>query len=337
MQFQRMIEVTRGDHVESIHDGAAVICDGAGRIVAQWGAPEQAIYPRSAAKMIQALPLITSGAADKAALSPRHLALACASHSGAPTHTSQVSDWLSALDLSEPDLRCGAHLPLGEAEQRALLRDDHSPGQLHNNCSGKHAGFLTLNRHLGAGPEYIEPDHPVQVAVEDAIASTTQEPTQGWAPDGCSAPNFRSSLHGIARAMAFFATAQDRDDTTSKAAQRLRDAMITHPDLVAGEGRACTALMRACKGGAALKTGAEGVYVAMLPQLGWGVALKIADGSTRAAECAVAAILSATGTLPAGSQADAWIARAVRNCRQVYTGQIRPAPGFAADLERLTA
>ncbi len=294
----QLVEIWRGDFAESAHSGHAVICDAAGQLVAAWGDRETVILPRSACKMIQALPLVESGAADAAGLTARHLALACASHRGAPIHSDAVRGWLADLRLSDAALRCGPEEPRDIAARDALIRSGAPVEQLHNNCSGKHTGFLTLTRHLGAGPEYIDPAHPVQMAVREAFEDMTGAASPGFAIDGCSAPNFSTTLHGLARAMARFAVADpDTGSARDRAAARLRQAMIAHPEMVSGEGGACTRLMRAAGGRAALKTGAEGVFTAILADLGLGIAVKIADGATRAAETTVAALLVRLGVL----------------------------------------
>lgn len=325
---QEMIEIWRGGRVESRHAGHAVICDARAGIVAAWGDPELVIWPRSSCKMIQALPLVESGAAR--GLEDALLALACASHQGAAIHTGAVADWLAAMGLGEADLRCGAHEPADRAARDALIRAGRAPGQIHNNCSGKHAGFLATARHLRAGPEYLALDHPVQRAVRAAFEELTGAAGFGHAIDGCSAPNFATTLSGLARAMAYFATAREGNGARSAAAARLVDAMSRHPSMVAGEGRACTELMRAAGGRAAFKTGAEGVYVAILPAQGLGVALKITDGATRAAEAALAAILVRQGVLDRGHPAvRARLGAALHNWRGVRVGEIAAAPGFA--------
>ena len=325
-----MAEATRDPFVESRHLGAAVIAGPEG-VRHAWGDPARVILPRSAVKMIQALPLVTSGAADGAGLGPEHLALACASHQGAEMHTRRVADWLAALGLSETDLRCGPQWPNDRAARDALIRAEAAPSQLYNNCSGKHAGMLTLARHLGAGPEYHRPDHPVQVACREAFEAVTGAPSPGYGIDGCALPNFAGRLDGIAQAMAWFATAQTRDDPQSRAAARLVAAMTAHPELVAGEGRACTDLMRAGGGRVAVKTGAEGVFTAILPEAGLGVALKIADGATRAADCAVTALLVRLGALSAEDPiVAARLEAPVRNRRGDTVGHIRPAPELRA-------
>ncbi len=326
-----MVEVWRGGRVESAHAGHAVVCDGSGAVVAAWGDPDVAVYPRSSCKMVQALPLVESGAA--AGLDDRHLALACASHQGATLHTGLVADWLAGLGLGEGDLRCGAHAPKDPAAAEALIRAGAAPCQLHNNCSGKHAGFLTLARHLRAGPEYLEIDHPVQQAVRAAFEEVTGAPSPGYGIDGCSAPNHVTTLTGLARAMAAFAGADPAGDARARAMVRLRGAMMRHPDLVAGDGRACTEVMLALAGRGAVKTGAEAVFVAILPGArpgqGLGLALKVADGATRAAEAALVALLVHLGRLDAAHPAALRRLNApIRNWRGIETGQIATAPGF---------
>lgn len=322
-------EVWRADLLESVHNGHAVICNAAGEIVESWGDPKAVIYPRSSAKMLQALPLLTSGAAAQAGLTSEQLALACASHNGALTHTDRVSAWLSDLGLSDQDLRCGPQLPDDLPARNALIKSDSSPCQWHNNCSGKHAGFLTLSQHLGAGSEYIDPDHPVQLACKEAFETATQEDSPGFGIDGCSAPNFSTTVHGLARAMAGFASAGERGDTLSRASVTLTDAMMAHPELVAGEGRACTRLMRALGGTGAVKTGAEGVFVAILPRAQLGIALKVADGATRASECAITALLVRIGALAADDPVvQQLMTPPLLNRRDVNCGQIRPAAGL---------
>jgi len=321
-----MAEIWRGDFLESIHTGHAVICDASGDIVQAWGDPDQVILPRSASKMIQALPLIESGAAAAAGLSMDQLALSCASHNSAAIHTDRVAAWLAALGLTDDDMRCGAHDPKDIEARNALIRAGQKPCQMHNNCSGKHSGFLTLNKHIGGGPEYIDPSHAVQTAVLEAFEDVTNETSPGFGIDGCSAPNHATTMHGFARAMAFFAAASDDGASVREhAAATLVQAMTTFPELVAGEGRACTELMRAMQGRVALKTGAEAVYIAIIPELKLGVALKIADGTTRAAECAIAAILVKLGVLEPNHPATLKRMNApITNCNELTTGYIRP-------------
>jgi L-asparaginase II len=325
-----MLDVWRGGLLENTHLGHAVICDVKG-LVKVWGNADAVIFPRSSAKMIQALPLIETGAAAARGLSDAHLALACASHEGAALHVGMAGRWLADLGLGEADLRCGAHDPDNRAERNRLIRAGETPCQLHNNCSGKHSGFLTVTRHLKAGPEYVEIDHPLQQAILAATEEVTGETAAGWGIDGCSAPNFAMTLGGLARAMATFAAAREGNGQRESAMHRLTTAMAAFPELVSGEGRACTELMRALAGRVAIKGGADGVYVAIVPEKGLGIALKIIDGNPRAKKAAITALLSWIGVLDAAHpEAVKRMASVQRNWRGLETGFLRMAEGFPA-------
>lgn len=324
-----MVEIHRGGFVESRHSGHAVVCDTTGDVVQAWGDPDEVILPRSAAKMLQALPLVASGAARAAGLGTQQLALACASHQGAALHVGKVGAWLERLGLAEADLLCGPQPSRDKDLRFAMIRAGQRPGSLHNNCSGKHTGFLTLARHLGTGLDYVAPDHPVQRACRAHFEEMTGAPSPGFGIDGCSAPNFATTVAGLARAMARMAGAAGRAGAAEQASAALVEAMIAHPGLVAGEGRACTLLMQAAQEPVAIKTGAEGVFVAILPRRGLGLALKIADGATRASDSAVAALLVRLGVLDAGHPDVArFLNPPLRNWDGQMTGEIRVAPGF---------
>ena len=329
MKSQIMCEIWRGSYLESVHTGMAVICDKDGEISHQWGDPNALILPRSSAKMMQAIPLIISGAEKKFSIGEDLLALACASHNAAEIHLSRVLGWLSHLGFSETDLRCGTQPSKDPYVKKQMLEKGLSPCQIHNNCSGKHAGFLSVSRHLNAGPEYTDPDHPVQLMVMDVFQELTQNKVDGITIDGCSAPNPAIPLYSLAKAMSWFATAHKRDDQLSKAALKLRNAMVNYPELVAGELRACTNLMKACEKKAILKTGAEGVFVAILPELEKGIALKIFDGGTRASECAIASLLIQLGVLnPNHPTALAYTHAPILNWRKIQTGMMKASNSF---------
>lgn len=290
------------------------------------------ILPRSSCKMIQALPLIESGAAEAFGLSEAQLALSCASHNGAAIHTDMVTEWLGGLGIDpEAALRCGPQMPNDRDARTDLIKTDASPCQIHNNCSGKHSGFLTLSRHLGAGPDYVDPDHPVQRAVKAAFEEVTGEDSPDFAIDGCSAPNFATTVTGLARAMGRFAAATSDGDARDRAMHRLTRAMAAHPVLVAGEGRSCTALMRAMAGRASVKTGAEAVFVAIIPERRMGIALKIEDGAARGSEAAIARLLTGLGVLdPAHPAAMAYTHGPIRNRRDMVTGDYRLSGSLAS-------
>ncbi|MGI9391449.1 MAG: asparaginase [Boseongicola sp.] len=324
-----MVEVIRGDFVESVHFGHAVISRADGRKIETWGDPDIVTLPRSSAKMIQALPLLESGAG--ADLTTQHLALACASHSGERRHVDKVSKWLSNIGLDESALKCGPQTSSDEELAAEMIRADEPVTRIFNNCSGKHTGFLTLAKHLKAGPDYVDPDHPVQLAVREAFESVTDAPSPGYGIDGCSAPNFATTLSGLARAMAVFADARENGSSRENAAARLRDAMMEHPELVAGKDRACSNLMSSAIEPLAVKTGAEGVYVAILPKQGLGVALKISDGATRASEAAMTALLVKLGALnPNHPMVSRYLDCPILNRDGLVTGAIRPDSGLIA-------
>ncbi|HYM18240.1 MAG TPA: asparaginase [Micropepsaceae bacterium] len=319
-----LVEVTRGPLVESVHRGAAAVSDAKGRLRVKIGDVEHPIFPRSALKPIQAVPLIESGAAGAYSLSDEEIALAAASHSGEKMHTERVARWLARIRCSVADLACGPQRPGHEPTANAMIVSGEKWTPIHNNCSGKHTGFLTLARGLGAPvADYQTIDHPTQRAVEATLSDMAglSRPLP-WGVDGCTVPNFAVPLAALARAMAQFADPSELSPSRAQACARIIRAMMDHPDLVAGTGRPCTALMRQSEG-IAIKTGAEGVFVAALPRLGLGVALKIDDGAPRASETAIAALLIALGALP-DEGAVALLARApVLNTRGVRIGERR--------------
>jgi len=319
-----LVEVTRGPLTESVHRGAFAVADAKGALRLHAGDVERPIFPRSALKPVQAVPLIESGAADAFGVTDEEIALAAASHSGEPMHTARVLAWQARIGCSVADLACGPHRPVHEPTAAEMIARHERPTPLHNNCSGKHTGFMTLARHLGApvaGYQLI--DHPAQRLVEKTLkemAGLTGELPYGV--DGCTVPNFALPLEALARAMAQFADTTALTPNRRAAADRVVRAMTANPELVAGTGRACTQLMRQ-SGRIVVKTGAEGVYVAILPELGLGAALKIDDGASRASEAAIAGLLIALGALPDNGAA-AQLARApVPNTRGVAIGERR--------------
>jgi L-asparaginase II len=324
-----LVEVTRGALVESIHRGSIAIADAEGALRFALGDVETPVYPRSALKPIQALVLVESGAAEAFGVSDEEVALACASHSGEPMHTERVAAWLARIGCSESDLACGPQAPRYEPALEGMLRRADKPTRIHNNCSGKHTGFLTVARYWNvATAGYERVDHPVQQAVATSLRAHSGVDKLPWGVDGCAAPNFALPLGGFARALAKLAGGR-----TAGAARILR-SMIAHPELVGGTGRACTVMMRAAGGRAAVKTGAEGVYAGIVPERGLGIALKIDDGATRAAEMTIAAILDKLGLL--GDGAREFLHAPVLNTRGASVGERRPAPALLqADLASL--
>jgi L-asparaginase II len=330
-EFPVLVEVTRGAMVESCHRGAAVVVDAKGGIVMAWGNVETPIYARSAAKPLQALALVETGAADAFALGPRELALACGSHHGEPPHVAAVASWLARIGLGAEDLECGAHLPLNQDAADALRGRGMSPSALHNNCSGKHSGFLTTAKFLGEPTEgYVGAAHPVQQRVERIIGEMAGLDL-AHAPhgtDGCGIPVVGLPLAALARAMARMADTCGLPPERADASRRLLDAMAAEPLMVSGSTGFATALLRLAGGKVRAKPGAEGVYAASLPRLGLGVALKIEDGAGRAGDAALVAILARLGVLDAAEMealADARKAT-VRSIAGSAVGEVRAGP-----------
>jgi L-asparaginase II len=328
-----LVEITRGAAVESRHRGAAAAMEAGGRLLQAWGEVDRPVYARSAAKPLQALPLLETGAASRFGLSEMEIALACASHSGEVGQTSAVAQWLDRLGLSVRDLECGAHAPMDETASRGLVRAGEAPSALHNNCSGKHTGFLTTALHQGeptAG--YIRPDHPVQRRVTAALGEMGDfDPARApWGVDGCGIPVIGLSLRSLALGAARMAMPESLSPGRAEASRRIVAAMIRHPEMVGGRGRFDTVAMTAGKGAFATKTGAEGVYLAIVPSRKIGIALKIDDGAGRAAEVAMANLLDRLGALDEEARRGltAFLEAPLRNWAGFQTGVIRMAPGW---------
>ena len=299
-----LAQALRGGITESFHRGALAIVDGDGSVHTALGDVERAIFARSAIKVLQALPLVESGAADALALSDEELALACASHGGEARHTSTSASMLAKAGVDAVALECGAHWPYFEAATHALVREGAKPSALHNNCSGKHAGFVCLGCHMHQGKTdlrgflggYVKPEHPVMREVTAAVQAATgydlTRTAQGV--DGCSIPTFAVPLRHLAHAFARVATGVGLSAGHARAARRLRQAVARAPLFVAGTGRFDSRVMAQFGARVFCKVGAEGVYCAALPELGLGVAIKMDDGNTaRGAEVVMAAVIEA--------------------------------------------
>ena len=329
-----LVEATRGSVVESRHRGALAVVDARGGVVLALGDVDQPVFPRSAVKALQALPLVEGGAADRYGLSDAELALACSSHSGEPAHAIGAAAMLEKAGRAPSCLECGAHWPMNEAAARALAAQGETPTALHNNCSGKHAGFVCLACDRDVDPAgYVRSDHPVQRAVKAAMEEVTgvrlDKSLRGV--DGCSIPTYATPIVALARGFARFGTGEGLPATRAQAAARLRKAVAAHPFMVAGSGRFDTRLMTLLGDHAFAKTGAEGVYCAALPGQGLGSALKCDDGQGRAAEVMLAAL--ARRFLPLdGEEAaalDDMVTPTLRNWRGTEVGRLRPAGPLA--------
>lgn len=289
-----IVEITRGERVESHHQVDVVVTDASGSVVSAWGEPERPIFPRSAIKGLQALPLIESGAADAYGFEPHHLSLACSSHHAEPMHVKAAGEMLDQAGLDANCLECGAQPPFDLEEVRELARKDVDAGQIHNTCSGKHSGFLAVAGHQHMNTSgYVRIDHPLQKEIAGALENVTGVPhrSENHAIDGCSIPTYAIPLKNLSTAFAKFGVGEGGTSLRSSAMLRLRDACLMHPEMVSGTTGACTKLMQALGNRAFAKYGAEGVYIASLPEHGYGIALKVRDGAPRAAEVAIANIV----------------------------------------------
>jgi L-asparaginase II len=325
-----LVEVTRGGLTESRHRGALAVVDADGATVLSLGDVAAAVYPRSAVKPLQALPLIESGAADRFGFGDEELALACASHGGEPAHVAVAQRMLARAGLDVGALECGTHWPTHQGSAQALARSGGAPSALHNNCSGKHAGFLCVACAAGVDHRgYVSAAHPVQREVKAAIESLA---AVGLAEDrcgidGCAIPTYAVPLDRLAHAFARFGSGCGMAPERAKAAARLRAACAAQPWHVAGTGRFCTEIMRAFGARVLVKTGAEGVFCGALPAQGLGIALKCDDGSKRASEVTMAAALARL--LPLSDDERAWLNSFVRptlrNWNDIDVGSLRPS------------
>ena len=287
-----LVEVTRGSITESRHRGHVVAVDGDGRIVAQLGAPETVTYLRSSAKPLQAVPLVSTGAAERFNFTPQDIAVACGSHSGEPLHEATVAAMLAKIGLGAGALKCGVHEPFDKETALELRRRGEEPRVLQNNCSGKHTGMLALALHLGGATEtYDQPDNPAQLAIARTVEQFSGVPLEEIAVgvDGCGVPVFGVSVRAMALMYARLVAPPDSFEADARdASARIVTAMRAHPELVGGtRERLDTELMRAAAG-VISKVGAEGVYtVGVQPSARWprglGLALKIEDGEDRRA------------------------------------------------------
>ncbi|HYG90860.1 MAG TPA: asparaginase [Azospirillum sp.] len=328
-----VVEVTRGPMVESVHRAHAVIVDAGGHVLARWGDIERPIYARSAVKALQAIPLVETGAFDDFGLGDEELALACASHSGEPVHTELAARWIQRIGCTVADYECGPQMPTDEATAHAMIRRGEKPSALHNNCSGKHAGFLTTARHKGEPLKgYVRYEHPVQQRILGVLEQMTGQDLSHapWGIDGCSIPTIGIPLGAIAYAMARIADPQDLPDRRAEAVARIRAAWGKHPYLVGGRNTFDTRMMQAAEGAVLVKGGAEGVGCAVLPEQGIGIALKIEDGTPRAREVALAALIRATKALSDAQWAKAGtlLVEPITNRAGTHVGDVRPAQGW---------
>jgi L-asparaginase II len=287
--------VRRGELVESIHRGRFTVYGPRGDVLEAFGDPEAYVYLRSSAKPLQALPLVLSGTADAFGLTAEELAVACASHNAEEPHIAAVRSILKKAGLSEDDLQSGVHPPMHGPEAERLIRNGEEPRPIHGNCSGKHAGMLAVCVHEGYETlTYRDPGHPLQRRILGLIAEVCglEEDEILLAGDNCGVPAFALPLGSFATGLARITTGEELSDELADAAFRIGDAMRAHPFMVAGTGRFDTEIMERTY--LLVKGGAEAVLAVGNPE-GWGMALKISDGSHRAVRPVALAALEHMG------------------------------------------
>jgi L-asparaginase II len=330
-----LVEQTRGNWVEIRHRGAFIVVDAAGKVIAAAGDVERPVFPRSAVKSMQALAMVTSGAIGRFELSDEELALACASHHGEDVHVSGVTQFLEHVGMAPGNLECGAHQPTNAAAREALRQAGREPSPLHNNCSGKHSGMLSVARALGVSPEgYVKREHPVQIEVRRAIEAVVGETlsVDRCGIDGCSIPTWAAPIGAWARGFARMASGEGLPKDLASAARRVFDAATRHPLLVAGTGHLDTLVMAAFGGRVMQKGGAEGVQCGAIRDKGWGYALKCEDGNMAASQVMVATLLLKLAEPDAAQRAmlERFATQTIRNVRGLDVGVMRAAAEMGA-------
>lgn len=329
-----LAEVWRGGRVESLHLGSLVVCDDKGGVLLARGEMEMPVFPRSTVKALQALPLVETGAAARLGLEDEELALACASHQGEPRHAAVALRMLGRVGRDEGALECGVHWPTQAAAARGLAASGDMPCALHNNCSGKHAGFICTACAEGVDPTgYIGAEHPVMQRVTRTLAEMTGTPhTQAnRGTDGCSIPTYAIPLRALAFAFARFGTGAGLSPDRAQAAARLRQAVAAAPFMISGTDGFDTLVMQELGKKAFTKIGAEGVLVASLPEAGLGIAIKCRDGALRGAEAAMAALLRRFGgsALADSPVLESQAHQTLRNWNGLTVGEIHAARDLA--------
>jgi L-asparaginase II len=333
MSDPALLEVTRGRYVESRHIGAIAVVDAAGKASVAIGDVARPVFPRSAVKSIQQLPLVESGAADRYGLSPAELALACSSHSGEPRHVATARKMLAAAGRSEADLECGGHPPANHDAADALVRAGERWGRVHDNCSGKHSGFICLSCGLGVDPKgYVKPEHQAQREISAALADVTGATLGEPSVDGCSIPAYAIPLERLALGFAKMSTGQGLAPKRAAAARRLIDAVTAEPFFVAGTGRFDTEVITAFGRRVFVKGGAEGVICAALPERGLGIAIKADDGAGRATEPLLSAVIAALLPMNETERAALRLTVPIDDRNGMRVGEVRPVAELAAML-----
>lgn len=294
-----VVEVFRGPIVESLHQVMAVVVNEIGSVTQYWGNPQFLTIPRSSIKMLQALPMLESGAAEKYGLDDKLLALACSSHRGEKDHLAALAEWGSKLSIPESSLVCGPHLPYDENSAHEMIRRGHKPTAFCNNCAGKHLGIITTCLHHGEDPAgYEKYEHNAQKRLRKTLSEVMRVDLSkmSYGVDGCGIPTYGVSLQSMAVGMS--ALINPKESAVRKvAAERLLRAAKAFPFYIGGSGNFATDVIEKSQGRAIIKSGAEGTFCGVLPEKRVAFAIKAADGAARAAQVATASLLLQLGGL----------------------------------------
>ena len=325
-----LVEVHRKNEVESCHRGSAIVARDTGETVFSIGNTDRNLYPRSALKLFQAIPLVESGAAEKYGLTDEEIALACASHNGEDRHASGVEKWLARLGLSPDDLENGPAFPMFDPAKFRMISSQSGPTRVHHNCSGKHAGMLTLSKYLHAGTRgYSDYDHPSQIAWMNTLSELVEMDVRelGWERDGCGLPALCMPMERLAHGCALFARPDRVGGRRGQAMSKIIRAIVSHPGMIAGTDRCDTAVLVETAGKIIVKTGAEAVYAGMVPGEGLGFVLKIDDGASRGSEVALGALLKRMGVLDEAvyQGLSRYFQPEIMNSQGILTGRILPS------------
>ncbi|MDN7242921.1 asparaginase [Planococcus sp. N028] len=330
MTAEKVVEVSRGALVESLHRGHVAVVNAKNELLYSVGNPHEVIYARSSMKPLQAIPIVETGAADHYGFDNADLSLACASHNGEDQHTTRVQAILDRTGLSVADLQCGTHNPKLEAAYEALIKSGEPLTAIYNNCSGKHSGMLATARHMKESTaDYYKLDHPVQQRILEVISDLTEVPVDDIAigVDGCGVPVHAVPLENLALSFAKMADPSGLPEKRRDAVRKITTAMAAEPEMVGGTERFCTDFMHAMNGRMFAKAGAEGVYCIGDSETGIGIALKIEDGNARATSAVALEVLSQLGLLTdeQREQLHDYHYPPLENARKEKIGELSPA------------
>lgn len=323
-----LVEVVRGEIVESIHRGNIVVVNSAGDILHHCGEPDYYTYIRSASKPIQAIAMLEIGVAERFGLDLAEIAILMSSHSGEKIHIDTLNSIIRKIGVDERILQCGTHEPLGTEAAKELAAKGQAPTSLHCNCSGKHLGQIAATKIKGMPLEaYYRPNAGIQPEIMDILMqfSGAGEAQMRSGTDGCGLPVYGMSIGNMAMAYANLCSEGFQGGRYQKSQNYVISAMTVHPEMIGGKGRFDTELMRHFGDRLVGKFGDEGVYCVGLIGKGIGIALKIEDGHTRAVAPAVLETLKQLGIIQVEELAplrDFWNPP-VKNNRGEVIGEIR--------------